>query len=276
MQICKVLTQIPLTLLISAFVIIAHFVGDVSGLMAIDFRSLTLADSHRVFTCHVLHWSWNHLIWDLAMFATLGAIAETNMPRRYRWTLILSALLITAGVMLYHPEMETYRGLSGIDTALFGLIVADLLGRRLHERDWRSVFWFSALLFVMLGKMVMETLAGTNLFVTDTSFMPLPLAHLVGAVTGLLIGSFRHVAAASNWRAHGVSRAGLLRDEQASDEFIGVMGRGGNRTADAVGSPGLIGLNRWMCVDCRTMIDERRPSASNACSALMRSSAGKL
>ena len=195
MQIRNLLSQIPLTLLISVFVVISHAAGEFSGLMTIDFRSLTLADSHRVFTCHLLHWSWNHLLWDLAMFTTLGAIAETNMPRRYRWTLVSSAVLITAGVMLHHPEMETYRGLSGIDTALFGLIVADLLARRLIERDWQSAFWFSVLLFVMLGKMLMETFAGTNLFVSDTSFVPLPLSHLIGAVTGLLIGALSHLTA---------------------------------------------------------------------------------
>lgn len=193
MQIRNLLSQIPLTLLVSVFVIISHAAGEFSGLMTIDFRSLTLADSHRVFTCHLLHWSWNHLLWDLAMFTTLGAIAETNMPRRYRWTLVLSALLITDGVMLHHPEMHTYRGLSGIDTALFGLIVADLLARRLIERDWQSAFWFSVLLFVMLGKMVIETFAGTNLFVSDTTFVPLPLAHLIGAMTGLLIGALSHL-----------------------------------------------------------------------------------
>lgn len=193
MQIRTLLSQIPITLLISAFVIIAPSAGELSGLMTIDFRNITLADSHRVFTCHLLHWSLNHLLWDLAMFTTLGAIAETNMPRRYRWTLLLSALLIPAGVMQHHPEMQTYRGLSGIDTALFGLIVADLLGRRLVERNWKSALWFSLLLFGLLAKMLTETLAGTNIFVSDTSFIPLPVAHLIGAVIGLVIGATCHL-----------------------------------------------------------------------------------
>jgi len=205
MQIRNLLSQIPITLLISAFVIIAPSVGELSGLMTIDFRSITAADLPRVFTCHLLHWSWNHLLWDLAMFTTLGAIAETNMPRRYRWTLLLSALLIPAGVVLHHPEMETYRGLSGIDTAIFGLIVADLLGRRLVERDWNSAFWFSLLLLAMLGKMLMETFAGTNLFVSDTSFIPLPVAHLIGAVTGLVIGAIPHVIPRGSFRRPGLS-----------------------------------------------------------------------
>jgi rhomboid family GlyGly-CTERM serine protease len=193
MQIRNLLSQIPITLLISAFVIIAPSAGELSGLMTIDFRDITLTDSHRVFTCHLLHWSSNHLLWDLAMFTTLGAIAETNMPRRYRWTLLLSALLIPAGVMLHHPEMQTYRGLSGIDTALFGLIVADLLGRRLAERNWKSAIWFLMLLFGLLAKMLTETLAGTNIFVSDTSFIPLPVAHLIGAVIGLVIGATCHL-----------------------------------------------------------------------------------
>jgi hypothetical protein len=95
--------------------------------------------------------------------------------------------------MLRHPEMETYRGLSGIDTALFGLIVADLLGRRLIERNWKSAFWFSLLLVGLLAKMLAETLAGTNIFVSDTSFVPVPIAHLIGAVIGLMIGSLNYI-----------------------------------------------------------------------------------
>jgi rhomboid family GlyGly-CTERM serine protease len=188
MQIRSLLAQTPITMLISVFVIIAHMAGEFSSPLTIDFRSITFADCYRVCTCHLLHWSSNHLLWDLAMFTTLGAIAEVNMSRHYRWTLFLSALLIPAGVMLRHPEMETYRGLSGIDTALFGLIVADLLARRLVECNWKSAFWFSLLLVGLLAKMLAETLAGTNIFVSDTSFVPVPIAHLIGAVIGLMIG----------------------------------------------------------------------------------------
>jgi hypothetical protein len=158
----------------------------------------------------LLHWSSNHLLWDLAMFTTLGAIAEVNMSRHYRWTLFLSALLIPAGVMLRHPEMETYRGLSGIDSALFGLIVADLLARRLVERNWKSAFWFSLLLVGLLAKMLVETLAGTNIFVSDTSFVPVPIAHLIGAVIGLTIGFGGHIMLPRKCNAFVNSERGIL------------------------------------------------------------------
>lgn len=206
MQIRSLLMQIPITLLITIATIIAHGAGELSPMMSIDFRNISFADLHRVGTCHLLHWSSNHLLWDLGMFATLGAIAEVHMPRRYRWTLFLSALLIPAGVMRHHPEMETYRGLSGIDTALFGLIVADLLGRRLVERDWKSAVWFSLLLIGLMGKMLAETFAETNLFVSDTSFVPVPIAHLIGAVIGLMIGFGRYAMLATS----GCSSAELL------------------------------------------------------------------
>lgn len=219
MQIRSLLIQIPITLLISIVAIIAHVAGELSPIMSIDFRTITFADLHRVGTCHLLHWSANHLLWDLGMFTTLGAIAEVHMPRRYRWTLLLSAVLIPAGVMWHHPEMETYRGLSGIDTALFGLIVADLLGRRLVERDWKSAVWFSLLLVGLMGKMLAETLADSNLFVNDTSFVPVPIAHMIGAVIGLVIGfgSYAMFTASSRPSAesHTVDRS-LRQPEGAS------------------------------------------------------------
>ena len=95
--------------------------------------------------------------------------------------------------MVQHPEMESYRGLSGLDTALFGLVVADLLGRRLVERDWNSAILFLLLLFGLVTKMATEIGLGTNLFVSDTSFVPVPLAHLIGAATGLLIRAASYV-----------------------------------------------------------------------------------
>jgi hypothetical protein len=86
-------------------------------------------------------------------------------------------------------QIQTYRGLSGIDTALFGLIVVDLFGRRLVERDWKAASWLSLLLIGLFAKMLTETLAGTSIFVSAPSFVPVPIAHLIGAVIGLIIGS---------------------------------------------------------------------------------------
>jgi rhomboid family GlyGly-CTERM serine protease len=193
MQILHRLSYVPVTLFLSALAVAGHGTGELVPLMTIHFRDISIVELYRVLTCHMLHWSTDHLLWDLGMFAVLGTIAELTMPRRYQLTLLLSALLIPVGVMLQHPEMESYRGLSGIDTALFGLVVADLIGRRLVERDWNSVILFSLLLFGLLTKMATEIIVGTNIFVSDTSFVPVPLAHLIGAATGLLIGAASYV-----------------------------------------------------------------------------------
>ncbi|MCX7387054.1 MAG: rhombosortase [Planctomycetales bacterium] len=189
MQILQRLSQIPVTLFLVALAVVAHVAGPLVLLLTIDLKNISILELHRVLTCHLLHWSADHLLWDLGMFAALGTIAELTMPRRYRLTLLLAALLIPVGVMLHHPELESYRGLSGIDTALFGLIVTDLLGRRLVERDRKSVLLFSLLLFGLLAKLATEIVWGTNIFVSDTSFVPVPLAHLIGAATGLLLGA---------------------------------------------------------------------------------------
>jgi membrane associated rhomboid family serine protease len=88
--------------------------------------------------------------------------------------------------------LDQYRGLSGLDTALFALLNTELLWQRYRERDWTAVAVLATLLTLMLGKIGWETITGNCLFVdTAGQFTPIPFAHLVGAVVGLTLGSLR-------------------------------------------------------------------------------------
>jgi rhomboid family GlyGly-CTERM serine protease len=140
----------------------------------------------RVVTCHWTHWSLDHLVWDALPFALLVLLAWRASPRRTLWTLGLSAVLIPAGAWIFYPQVLTYRGLSGLDSALFLLVALDLCRKATKSRHWVTVVVVAALMAGFLAKVLFEILTGTTVFADSAFFVPLPLAHLIGAQCGAL------------------------------------------------------------------------------------------
>lgn len=141
----------------------------------------------RVLTSHLTHWSWDHLSWDLLAFVGLGAMCERAARRRYRWTLLISAMAIPLIVTGLHPDIVTYRGLSGIDSALFALIACEWAKTGIKERN-RTLTLVTATGWVLfVGKIGFELMTGGLVFVSDTSFVPVPISHIAGAVIGTLV-----------------------------------------------------------------------------------------
>src|SRR4029078_5316519 len=90
---------------------------------------------------------------------------------------------------LLHPEVAEYRGLSGIDSALF-LNVALVLLHEAHNRRQALLSWTLGLLLVgFIAKLGYEMANGATLFVdsSEAGFTPLPLVHAVGAAVGILL-----------------------------------------------------------------------------------------
>src|SRR4051812_23307351 len=77
----------------------------------------------RLLTGHFTHFGLDHLRWDLAVFCAFGALAEFNNRRSFLITLGSASIAITIAVAVFQPEIECYRGLSGLDSALYGLIM---------------------------------------------------------------------------------------------------------------------------------------------------------
>jgi rhomboid family GlyGly-CTERM serine protease len=138
----------------------------------------------RVAGSNWLHWSSNHLFWDVAMFYVVGSFCERRGRLLYLSAMAVSALTIPISVAMAAPELGTYRGLSGIDTALFALLSTQLFLAELRRRDWSGSILFGGMLLAMALKIGWELHYQGNLFVADNSFVPVPLAHLVGAIIG--------------------------------------------------------------------------------------------
>jgi len=136
-------------------------------------------------TGHLTHWSWNHLIWDLTTFIALSYTALRFMPERFLLCLLIAGFVIPLEIALNQPQFETYRGLSGIDSALLGLT---LVGLWKSQNKARGIALITLVAFTC--KTIYELTTGDSLFVeqAEQNFIPAISAHLSGFLTGLMSG----------------------------------------------------------------------------------------
>ena len=159
--------------------------------LALQFDRTAIGEGQvwRIVTGHLVHWSTNHFLWDAVMFGVLGAVCERADRRRYVACLLGSAVVISAAIAGLLPDTILYRGLSGVDSALF--ILASVVWLRGAWRD-RNLAFATVVVIALagfIGKLVYEVTTGATLFVDSAGagFVPLPLAHAVGAAVGAAV-----------------------------------------------------------------------------------------
>lgn len=166
----------------------------------------------RWLTAHLAHFDANHLVWDLAVFAVLGAWVESTSRRTFSLIFLASAAAISAAVWFLAPELSSYRGLSGIDSALAAAVAVGLYRNASKPAErWLPL----GLLAALAGKIAWEFGTGGTLFVNAESYVGVPLAHLVGALVGGLLAALSGINAsgvsAPSASARGRSAAGPIR-----------------------------------------------------------------
>ncbi len=159
----------------------------------------------RLLTGSLVHGTAGHLARDVSIFVLVGSMLEPRLGRAYPLLLLPALALPPVVVLLHHPELEHYAGLSAvIQTQLFALVVWEL-------RSGRRATWVPLLGAAILGKQVYEAATGTLLFPMDLgpNGHAVPVAHLAGAIVGLLGGvaarqtrpPIDSSTAAASWRA---------------------------------------------------------------------------
>ncbi|MBI2919837.1 MAG: rhombosortase [Planctomycetes bacterium] len=183
------LRRLPLATLALTATAVAASSAAAAGFFELTPAALAAGESWRLLTGHFTHFGAEHLLWDAAAFAFLGTLCERDSRPRFLAALALAALAIPAAILLVHPALPSYRGLSGLDSALFALLTATIVRERAAEGGWGWVAVTCAVFALFLGKLVFELATGTAFFLQDDSaFVPVPLAHLVGAAAGLVAG----------------------------------------------------------------------------------------
>jgi rhomboid family GlyGly-CTERM serine protease len=133
----------------------------------------------RIVTGHFTHFTYEQLAWDALVFLILGIACARHNRGAFQATLLASIIVVPIAVLAFAPDVTTYRGLSGIDSALFALLLT------MESRRSRLVA-LCAIGFAM--KLLFEMTTGATVFVSAADFAPVPVAHLAGAIVGLVIG----------------------------------------------------------------------------------------
>ena len=101
-------------LLLAVAAAIIHVRPPIAAILAYDRGGVAAGELWRIVTCHVTHYTLDHLLWDGIVFAVLGTLCLRDSPRR-TWTALAAATpAIPATLWLLHPQLSTYRGLSGL------------------------------------------------------------------------------------------------------------------------------------------------------------------
>jgi rhomboid family GlyGly-CTERM serine protease len=173
------------SLALAGLAVLGFLVPGAEAWLEFDRTALAGGQLWRLLTGHWAHWSWEHLGWDVLAFAVLGGACERDSRGRFLACLGGSALAVSLAVWWGLPGMARYRGLSGVDSALFVLLAVSLMQRAGASRRLMVGAWA---LVGFLAKLAWEGATGGALFVGD-GVGPVPLAHLAGASVGFVVGT---------------------------------------------------------------------------------------
>ena len=175
-----------LTCILAAIALLAQTNDDIGQCLAYDRTAIIAGEVWRLVTGHLTHWNADHLFWDIAMFMILGVIVERRNARHFAGLLAAAALAISAVLWFCHPAIVQYRGLSGIDSALFtyAAIMLSVEARQARRPALSRLILVSLAGFA--SKVGYEFVTGSTLFVSssEAGFSPLASAHLIGGLVG--------------------------------------------------------------------------------------------
>jgi rhomboid family GlyGly-CTERM serine protease len=175
------------SLLAGCIACLVFFVPVASSQLQYDRDRIGAGEIWRLLTSHWTHWSAEHLFWDGAVFMVFF-LWSLRINARYTWIILGSAsLVIPCGIYWLLPEMRYYRGLSGLDAALFAFVVMHLI-RIMKRNEDRTGRILSLILLAGLGlKITFEAITGEAVFVGNmaTDVIVVPLAHIIGVGIGL-------------------------------------------------------------------------------------------
>ena len=170
-----------LVAIIALLAILAYLLNDdIDSLFVYQYQLIIQGELWRIFTGHFLHTNGIHLLLNLAALILLWALhGHFYNLKNYSLLFITSALICSAGLFYFSPEINQYVGLSGVlhGIFVFGAIMdirhKDKTGYLLFIGVWLKIAHEQ---FYGASKQV-STLIDANVAID---------AHLWGAVGGLI------------------------------------------------------------------------------------------
>ena len=193
--------RIPLaTLLVCSAAGVVFAQPQLQALLIYDRAAIDGGEIWRLVTGNLVHFSPSHFLYDVVPLFVAGAVIEMRGSRRFAILCLASAATIGATVYVGSPELSVFGGLSGIVMAAFTYLCLDGLN---ESGAWRRLCQVALILLV--AKMSIEMTLGWSLesFAESESpsFVPVPSAHIAGAVTALILFAWTSLAGLHEMRA---------------------------------------------------------------------------
>ena len=183
-------SKIHMIIILTSFALIVFCFPWLQNSLEFNKSRVLQGEFWRLLTCNWTHYSFEHLFWSSLAFALPGYFCWRNSPKRFIAVIIISALIIPVFILIFMPDMHYYRGLSGIDAALFSLLFIDILIEKVKKGEILISFLCCLLFVGLIMKIIYELSTGSAFFVdvTLSKLNPVPEAHIIGALIGLTIG----------------------------------------------------------------------------------------
>ena len=182
------------SLLLTAAALVIYALPGAATTLQYDRTAIAAGELWRILSGHWTHLSAGHLFWNVLAFLLLAASCERLNRFSFYTCLTGSAILIPVALWVTAPQLLTYRGLSGIDSALFALLLATLLREEIPRQRLRPLATLCMFLLLFVTKPGYEAVTAQSVFVDNLgdNFVPVPLAHMMGVIIGILLSLTRY------------------------------------------------------------------------------------
>jgi len=183
------------SLLLTAAALLIHFYHPLRPHLLYTRTALADGGLWRLFSCHWVHLNTDHLLWSAMTFFVLGSFCEIMDRGKYVMAIGIASIIIPIAIWFGMPHLEVYGGLSGLDCALYSLLIVLFIKRERPRQNWIWTIIYTIMLVLLPAKIIYEMACGLTIFVNNihSNMAPVPLSHLVGGVVGIAVGIDRPV-----------------------------------------------------------------------------------
>ncbi len=193
-KLARAARRLPVVALCGSFAaILLQFQPDsLASLLEYKRSAVSQGEIWRLFTANWVHADWSHFVFDLLAFAATAAMAERLSRRHTIKCIVVASLAVTIVVHSLLPALSTYRGLSGVDSALYTFVVTTWTIRAHQTKDRTALATTGLLMSALIAKMTYEAMTGQATFVSQmtSGTVVVPLAHCTGALVGAICATW--------------------------------------------------------------------------------------
>lgn len=149
-------------------------------------RALAVSEPWRLFTGHFVHITFLHALLNAVALLLLGRLFADRLTRNEMFGLLAVApLVISLGFWLLLPQLEWYRGLSGVLHALYFAGCVVWIAETVKRARWLPI---AALVGGTLKVLLEQPWEGSFPMHELLRVAVVPQAHLLGALVGTAAG----------------------------------------------------------------------------------------